>query len=201
MCTFTLSPAEDAVLDIEAAKYVRPGQPFIDAQCRAFDARVSRWLKVVREQAFRDGKKIRGATKVFRVAEAHDSEQTSALKRGRPHFHMLLHEKEVGSLISDTDCEWVQERNKQGELVWLYRVKDDCPVRTAWPFGWSKIVLCFSEESAYYLCKYLHKKPIYRVKAGIGYYDRRKDSGESPTEHPGGCAPERAGSIVPPNVA
>lgn len=177
MVTFTLSPAEHALLDIEANKFRRDGVEWIDCQCRAYDARISLWLKRCRSEAFRQGRPVVGNTKTLRVAEVHDSDKTSDLLRGRPHFHMLLHEREIGSLIRDEECEWVQERDKHGVLQWLYRAKDEALVRAQWTFGHTKFTLCFEEKQAYYLCKYLHKKPIYRIKAGIGYYRRDLDDG------------------------
>lgn len=103
------------------------------------------------------------------VAEAH-AESGSAVA-GRPHFHLLLHEKENGTLINPT--EWRMEtgwcsrcaRNHTSEG----EVCDHAFVRHQWPHGFTKVVRCVNEKSVFYLCKYMSKAMATRVRASQGY--------------------------------
>lgn len=103
------------------------------------------------------------------VAEAH-AESGSAVA-GRPHFHILLHEVEDGTLILDT--EWRPEagfctrcnrvHDKPGEVC------DHAFVRYQWAHGFTKVVRCVDAKSVYYLCKYVSKALASRVRASKGY--------------------------------
>ena len=79
-------------------------ETLLKLQCQEFQARVKRWLDGIKKARKRAGVNTDYAVKYFLVAEVHDSEKTSEFMRGRPHFHMILHEKEIGTLIDDSDC-------------------------------------------------------------------------------------------------
>jgi len=151
MVTFTMAPDEHASLDYRC--FQRNPNPSKDELLRLrldeFGTSISCW----RRRMYGDNNKSRSTTSYLAVAELHDSERTSEEMRGRPHYHMLLHEKHVGALIPDTDCEFATEK---GEIV--YRVKDDGRARQLWPIGFTKFILCRDEGSAVYVCKYLHKE-------------------------------------------
>jgi len=166
MLTFTLSPGEHALLD--ARCYSRNPAPTPDEllklRCSEFAKLISQWFAGLHKGSRRDH------TSYLAVAEVHDSDRTSPLMRGRPHYHMLLHERFSGALIPDIDCEFATESDAAGEPRTVYRVKDDSPARQLWPFGFTKIILCFDEKSAVYVCKYLTKNSsVGRVKASPHY--------------------------------
>ena len=113
------------------------------------------------------------------VAEAHESDKTNVALRGRPHFHMLLHETVQGSLVSGnprnafTDGESGEYRlasYKSGN-VWRKGVfvNDDSFLRTQWHFGFTKFQFAENAKAASYLCKYLNKAADARVRASAGY--------------------------------
>lgn len=180
MVTFTLTPAEHALLDVSAHKLWEGSQaPSLDEllklRVQVFAGMLRKWLKRVRSAAYERGQPVEGQVRYVTVAEVHDSARTSEWMRGRPHFHMILHEKEIGALVLDTECEWTQERDSTGQLRPVYRVVDDGMPRRLWAaeggrtLGFTKMVLCHNEQSAYYLCKYLHKSPQYRILASLRY--------------------------------
>lgn len=113
------------------------------------------------------------------VAEAHDSERTSAALRGRPHFHMLLHEVVQGSLVHGYPTAAIQNGESGEYLRSKYRagntwregvfVKDNAFLRTQWTFGFTKFQFAENERAASYLCKYLNKASDARIRASVGY--------------------------------
>jgi len=177
-CTFTLSPTEHQLLEAEAAakakeKYPAENLPdkaaLLKLQCVIFQKRVKAWLDRCKVAAKLAGRPVNGNVKYLLVAEVHDSEQTSAEMRGRPHFHMLLHEAEIGALISDSECEWAKQKLRDGTWLPYYRVRRDATLRQQWQFGLSELKLATNEKSVYYVCEYLYKAPMHRVVASIGY--------------------------------
>ena len=102
--TVTLSPEEhyrhDAIIQQgtrgDDGRYIRhpanldemsPTEQF-EARVGVFGDEMQRYFKRLRK-----GRKLApGAIRYLLVAEAHDSERTDASIRGRPHFHLLIHE-------------------------------------------------------------------------------------------------------------
>lgn len=113
------------------------------------------------------------------VAEAHDSDRTNSAMRGRPHFHILLHENVQGSLILGSptkailegqDGEWKRCSYKAGghwrEGVF---VDDRSFLRSQWDAGFTKFQFAENAKAAGYLCKYLSKNTDVRIRASVGY--------------------------------
>lgn len=68
-----------------------------------------------------------------------------AHKDGEPHYHLLIHE-----------------------------MRPEMPVRqkvmtNAWTWGYSSFTLCRDNRQAFYVCKYLSKSSLARVRASLGY--------------------------------
>lgn len=179
LVTFTMSPEQHQWLEAEAMKRFREKFPNdaapdlngrLKLQCQVFQSRVKAWLDYCKKERKRAGQAVDRSVRYFLVAEVHNSARTSEFMRGRPHFHMLLHEKEIGALIRDDECEWTKERKAPTDpWVPVYRVSVESDLRKAWQFGLSELKLAFTEEGVYYLCKYLHKAPMYRAIASVGY--------------------------------
>ena len=113
------------------------------------------------------------------VAEAHNSEKTSVEMKGRPHFHILVHDYSDNGLVSGSpleaiasgrDGEWEKRliKTKQGYKGFAF-VTDDAFIRKNWQLGFTKFQLATSEQSIFYLCKYLSKSMLARVRASIEY--------------------------------
>lgn len=66
-------------------------------------------------------------------------------KSGIPHYHMLLHEVDADKTV-----------------------KHAC-LEAQWPFGFTKWKLVTDYNQATYLCKYLSKSAVARVRASVGY--------------------------------
>lgn len=194
MATFTLSPEEHALLDVRVAAAGRwPDRSRLSeaewhtklfaARAAAFGAELTKWLKLARKRSFeRHGQA--GALRYLLVAEAHDSEKTDESIRGRPHFHALLHEQfrgalfrgdPVTALVEGKSDELEMRRYKVGgEWKQGVFVADEATVRQEWQLGFTKFQLCFDAKSAFYLCKYMSKALMYRVRASK-HYGREND--------------------------
>lgn len=183
MGTFTLSPEQHALLDAEVARRV-PTAKLTSAELfaereRQFYIHFRKWVNVVRSAAYRRNGGRRGVIRYLQVAEAHDGPKTSLEMRGRPHFHCLIHEVERGALIEGAPLE-AMGGFASGEYVgkkyersgqWLHGVflSDEAMLRTAWELGFSKFQVCFDENSAFYVCKYMSKHGAYRTRASQHY--------------------------------
>ena len=145
------------------------------ARVGVFGDEVQKFLKRLRK----GDKYHRPVIRYLLVAEAHDSASTLSVMRGRPHFHLLLHEMEVGSLVTGNprDCitygasgEYVRCKYKAGtqwrEGVFVH---DDAFLRTQWHFGFTKFQFAENAKAAAYLCKYLTKASDERVRASQNY--------------------------------
>lgn len=177
MFTLTLRPEEHYLFDAEMHKRwpelnvvlgEQAGSPGLAAatlfQHRAWmiGSAVTKYLKRLRH--YTGPEKLRTLV----VAEAHAKGGTAVA--GRPHFHLLIHERERGVLIPDTDwkaeeglCTRCNRWHETGEVC------DHALVRTAWRHGFTKVVRCMDERSAYYVCKYIDKGGLTRVRSSIGY--------------------------------
>jgi hypothetical protein len=110
------------------------------------------------------------------VAERHMKEPNSPVY-GRPHFHILLHE---GAIPLVQPHEWQPEsgycqagcKHRSGRVLLHPKpgmVHDNAFVRTQWPHGHTTVVRCIDVKSAVYVCKYVSKDPMARIRASQGY--------------------------------
>jgi hypothetical protein len=207
MGTFTLSPNEHAELDRKVAlQYtivkLEPDQLFA-ARVRVFGQMLDVWLDRIRAGAHWRANIRSGAFRYLLVAERHDSEQTDEWLRGRPHFHMLLHEQEVGALVLGDPLACLKEgQSGEFEQRKVFRngqwtpgifLKDNSMVRLPWTFGFTKFEWCYSEASAVYVCKYISEERGTRTRASIRY-GKLGEPDSSPSEASTG---ERALSAPP----
>jgi len=130
-------------------------------------AEVQKYLKRIR---------LRAPYRYLQVAEAH-KESGSAVS-GRPHFHLLVHEQEMGALVHESEyrldrgyctrcSRW---HTREGELC------DHAFVRYQWAHGHTKVVRCMDAKSAMYLCKYVSKSLSFKVRASQGYGEEGLDT-------------------------
>lgn len=167
MMTITLSPDEHARLDVAAMKRWharetgRAPSPKEFLQCRmsVFREWFYLWLRAVEGRGRSAWKRSYCC-----VVEVHDSEKTSAGMRGRPHLHVLIHERFVGALFDPDDYEIAVENDRE-----VCRLADDSRPRKLWPKGFTKIVRCDDQEAVTYVMKYLHLSIGYRVGASFHY--------------------------------
>lgn len=118
------------------------------ARLKYLAPQVTKWL-----QRIRKGLRTCGETQVsFRyllVWEEHDSEDTAENRRGMPHAHLLIHE--------------------QGQTISKRRVERE------WKEGFAKARLVEGvnpaeiHKAAAYVCKYIAKSMLSRVRASAGY--------------------------------
>lgn len=127
-----------------------------------------------------DGRHRSPAFRYLLIAERHDSEQTSVELRGRPHFHLIIHECKVGSLVYGDPAEAVALERRSGEWVHRWRkvrnewrkfafVADDAFLRQKWTLGHTVFEWAETAQAAVYVCKYLTKDMDARVRASIRY--------------------------------
>lgn len=62
-------------------------------------------------------------------------------------------------------------RDPNGRPVWheAGTLHDHAFVRQQWPLGFTTVKRCMDMKSAVYVCKYVSKDPMARVRASIGY--------------------------------
>lgn len=178
--TFTLSMENHLMLDNRIRARLWPEKDFdrLDAveqfseRYAEFGAEVTKWLDVVRHG--RDGH-THTPIRYLLVAEAHDSERTSEELRGRPHFHMLLHEVVAGTAIKGSPAaalddgqslscdvaagEWERRNVPDGKGGWrpAVFVRDEAFIRKNWTLGFTKWQWAEDARAAYYVCKYVPK--------------------------------------------
>lgn len=204
--TITLSPFHHAVIDARVAKraHKSPGCPWLTewsakdrfrARAQLMGVEISKWLKRIRK-AERQRRKDAAAPylwtedarycvvpcefKYLLVAEEHKSERTSTDMVGRPHYHILIHELYRGALIRPDEYYITQKG--------VVRVADSAMIKNQWQFGFSQFELCRDSRSASYLCKYLSKDMLWRVRASQNYgkdevFDSAERSEEARGEH------------------
>ena len=105
MGTFTLSVDNHLELDNRARRRLWAGRSDFDRltvseqfaeRAKEFGDEVTRWLKRVRKG---DADHVKPQIRYLLVAERHDSALTSDYLRDRPHYHILIHEVELGRLV------------------------------------------------------------------------------------------------------
>lgn len=197
MGTFTLRPEEHALLDVKVAAKRPIGELSAEQLFRErtliFGQEVTNWLKRVRSCIG-----VPNAIRYMLVAEVHDSDKTSVEMRGRPHFHLLVHEQVLGALAKGSPLECL-EHGESGELIRrgskdAYRVEiaDGAMVRQTWTLGFSKFVWCPNSRSAFYLCKYVTKNPQWKMRASVGYgHENQSRSGTKHEPADGGASEPR----------
>lgn len=183
--TVTLSPDEHYGLDARAsARLFRKGvafgklsssEQFVE-RAREMGSEMTLFIKRLRKG---DADHKKPQIRYLLIAEMHDSEQTSDEMRGRPHYHMLIHEQDAGALvagvpvdcISGGDSEEMTRRYLKTRKGWIPGVfaKDDSFLRSQWELGHTKFQLATSANSAVYVCKYLTKAMNVRVRASLHY--------------------------------
>lgn len=191
--TFTLSPEKHQEFDwrLEVGSLEDGRSPldiFALPEAQRFAARASiigdeitKWLKRVRKGQLSPmaGGHWRPKLRYLLIAEAHDGECTSDVIRGRPHFHILLHEQKAGQLLIGDLAQAmtrgrsyelyrrrVFERGRWEDQIWASNV---AWIKRAWEHGHSSFRLCVDARSAIYPCKYLTKAMRLRVRASQGY--------------------------------
>lgn len=184
--TLTLSPDEHHLIDARAQ--VRLGTRGVAWQQlsareqfaeRAKEVGVEMTLYVKRLRKG-DADHVKPRIRYLMVAEVHDSEKTSDEMRGRPHYHMLIHEQEAGALVLGNAHSVLIAGVKDGEMErrmiktrsgWKPAVfaADDAFIRTQWKLGHTKWQLAEDARSAAYVCAYLNKALEVRVRASQGY--------------------------------
>ena len=140
--TLTTSPDFDVWLDHKAATACRdfwslPSEKKFAPRVREMGKEVTKYLKRVRKNS---GSPFR----YLLVSEHHNSADTSDFKRGRPHFHLLVHEYPNSPVRKD-----VLDR--------------------AWHHGFSQWRLTRDQEAAWYVSKYITKSNDARVRASLEY--------------------------------
>lgn len=171
MGTFTMSPEQHAMLDLRVAERTgnRPlnSVELLRERTSVFGSEVTNWLKRVRDAAYKRTGHA-GTMRYLLVAEVHNSEKTDDWMRMRPHFHMLLHEASVGAIIS-VDEYFLKREEVRNEFVENIYAADTAMVRETWTLGFTKFLRCRDSKSAYYLCKYMSKAMMWRVRPSIRY--------------------------------
>lgn len=188
--TFTLSPESHAAFDARAIRKLHAkGVNFaLLTEAERFTARVAefgleltKWLKIVRNGPHRrlrrgeHGPVFRAEIRYLCVAEMHDSVHTSDEMRGRPHFHILVHEMRRSSIVLGDpeaftgDFEKRFYKNKAGRWIELTCLKDSAFIRQKWSWGFTNFQLARNAHTASYLCKYLSKASLGRVRASEDY--------------------------------
>lgn len=175
--TLTLHPDFDYQIDAQArADLSKRGVDFDGLeQGEKFRVRVkyggkyvTDWLKRLREGcAGRSKPKFR----YLLVAEQHNSAKTSEAKRGRPHWHVLIHETDNEALLV-LPHEWAVD--KQGQAITDQYgnalVHDRAFLKAQWLQGHSKFAHCATPQAASYCCKYLTKDEAQvRIRASGQY--------------------------------
>lgn len=119
-------------------------------------------------------KRVREGRTTFRylcVAEMHNSKRTDDMKRFRPHWHILLHDK-IGAPPLVTPDEWETDdrgqpsQDKYGNPY----LKNSAFLKRQWTAGFSSFALCRTPQAAGYLCKYLTKEDsLVRIRNSFRY--------------------------------
>lgn len=189
--TLTLAPQHHAVVDgWVASSGLWPDRSRLsDAQFKKalFRARasvvgeqVSSWLSILREFAWLRLHR-REVIRYMLVAEKHDSGVTADFMRGRPHFHLILHEVVAGAVFAGKtgvgdNGEIVRRKEKTPDgWVPFDFASDDAFARRAWCLGHSKFKLCETPRAAHYICNYLYESDMTRMRCSLLYGKRKLD--------------------------
>jgi len=160
----TLTASLDSHIKLDAACRVRLAMHGVDfdglprwekfeAQCMELGNHATLWIKRLRKHGL--------SFRYLMIAEQHDSAQTSDEMRGRPHLHLLIHESEEGSFFDGT-------LKNMGEKLFM---PDEALPRVSWPLGFTRFEVAKDAHTAGYLCKYITKSAMVRVRASQKYGD------------------------------
>lgn len=214
MGTFTMRPELHEEFDwrLERGAWTRRGKAVPPVNLFEFDEKqrfgwrasifgeeITKWLKVLRKG---NADHVKPQCRYLLIAEAHDGESTSDVMKGRPHFHILLHEQEAGALVSGdireamihgASGEW-QRRNVMTNKGWRQYLfaHNDAWIKSCWDHGHTVFQLAPDRNSALYVCKYLSKSMMVRVRPSNGYGGSRGEQGPR-----GGGAPHLERSEAP----
>jgi len=188
--TLTLAPQHHAAVDqwVASAGLWPDRSRLSDAQFKKalFRARagvvgeqVSTWLNILRDAAYLRLHK-REVIRYLLVAERHDSGKTADFMRGRPHFHLILHEVVEGAVFAgsishgsdNADLVRRKERTPDGWLPFWFAA-DDAFARRAWMLGHTKFKYCETARAAHYICNYLYESDMTRMRASLRYGKRK----------------------------
>lgn len=221
--TITLSPIEHARIDARVAAIARKtgagwltdwsDRDWFRERCSVAQDLVSDWIRGFREAEVarrreearravfrwpvfrkkRQDLKVRSAKfcvvrakwKYLLVAEEHANEL-----KGRPHFHMLIHEPWQFELVRAHEY----YRTAKGEL----RVNDRSTLKERWKLGHMTVKLCADSKQASYLCKYLAKDMLWRVRASKNYGSERSEESEPAVAARPKVDISRSEPLVPP---
>lgn len=140
------------------------------------------------------------------IAEMHDSEHTSDELRGRPHYHMLIHEQVAGALVvgnahsvliaglQDGEMERRYYKTRNGWKPGVFAT-DQAFIRREWKLGFTKFQLAESVHSAVYVCKYLTKALHVRVRPSQRYGVERPPPKEKQVLKNDACGPDPSGLV------
>jgi len=187
--TVTLSPFQHSLIDARvAAKAQETGaawltewssRDFFRERCEIMGHEISLWLDRIRVTERRrrmpkpwaqdQTEPLPPRFSYLLVAEEHRSARTSTTMVGRPHYHVLIHEPLPYELIK-RDEEYLTAKGK-------LRVADGAMLRKQWGLGFTQFELCTDSRAASYLCKYLSKDMLWRVRASKAYGDEQYSEG------------------------
>lgn len=173
--TLTIAPEQHARGDAEtrvrlSSKGVDfdglPESEKFEERCRTFGEYITRYIDRVRKG---DSEHIRPRLRYLVVAEAHDSASTASEMKGRPHFHMLIHEQHDSCALANPDEMEIRKYKSRGEWKPGVFLGDTAWLRAGWTLGFTKVQLATDVGSAVYLCKYLTKSARVRIRASQDY--------------------------------
>jgi len=169
--TLTLRPEEDVRIDAEARVWLLARGVDFDklsdedkfrTRVKFGGKLVTDWLKRLRQGA---ADRPKPALRYLAVAEAHKGARPGSEKRGRPHWHILLHEQDLSRPLV-LDGEWSGRSDKYGNPT----VSDEAFLKAQWRAGFSSFSHCRTPQAASYLCKYLTKAECaVRIRASYRY--------------------------------
>lgn len=214
--TLTLGPQHHAAVDQGVARAglwpdrSRLSEPQFEkavfrARASYVGEQVSSWLAIVREIGFLRLNR-RELVRYLLVAEKHDSGNTSDFMRGRPHYHLILHEVRAGAVfagsiedaaagVDNGEITRRKERTPEGWKAFLFAT-DDSLARRAWCLGHSKFKYCESPRAAHYICNYLYESEMTRMRASILYGKRELDADMYKSRHSISATGERKALVA-----
>lgn len=185
--TLTTSPDNDALFDarsrIDLAKQgvdfdrLPPVEIFRE-RVRTAGKELTKFLKRLRE-----GDSVRGkpAIRYLLIAEAHNGAKTSDAKRGRPHWHVLLHEQnEDARLVLPSEwARWPNGEPRSDKYGQPYPAETSF-LKRQWNIGHCTFSMARNAQAAGYLCKYLTKEDAHtRVRASFRYGHTSESEGSA----------------------
>jgi len=193
--TFTMSPENHLLLDyrieqgvLRDPECVEKGwkqpprlmrdlsaQEILNLRVRYFGYELQAWLKRIRKG---DGKREPPELRYLLVAEQHDSSRTDHEMRGRPHYHVLLHDLNGQTALGSPAEALANGKSGEHERRW-YRTKkgwkqgvflsDTAFVREQFKLGFTKFQFAEDETAVMYVTKYITKTLSVKIRASQKY--------------------------------